>query len=392
LSWTEKDVILNVGNTEVMQKGTEEVESLSSVSNNVAEQILKTPEKPKRKKHRPKVRREAKPKREPKPRAPRKSVVTDGQESKTPKRKYVRKKVEVSKDQDATPVESSAAVETSTRPKRLCRRVLDFEAENGENQTNGDIREAGEMESALQEKQLDSGNQELKDCLLSAPSTPKRKRSQGKRKGVQPKKNGSNLEEVDISMAQAAKRRQGPTCCDMNLSGIQYDEQCDYQKMHWLYSPNLQQGGMRYDAICSKVFSGQQHNYVSAFHATCYSSTSQLSANRVLTVEERREGIFQGRQESELNVLSDKIDTPIKKKTTGHARFRNLSSMNKLVEVPEHLTSGYCSKPQQNNKILVDTRVTVSKKKPTKSEKSQTKQKNLLPNLCRFPPSFTGNE
>ncbi|VYS54650.1 unnamed protein product [Arabidopsis thaliana] len=377
-------------NTEVMQKGTEEVESLSSVSNNVAEQILKTPEKPKRKKHRPKVRREAKPKREPKPRAPRKSVVTDGQESKTPKRKYVRKKVEVSKDQDATPVESSAAVETSTRPKRLCRRVLDFEAENGENQTNGDIREAGEMESALQEKQLDSGNQELKDCLLSAPSTPKRKRSQGKRKGVQPKKNGSNLEEVDISMAQAAKRRQGPTCCDMNLSGIQYDEQCDYQKMHWLYSPNLQQGGMRYDAICSKVFSGQQHNYVSAFHATCYSSTSQLSANRVLTVEERREGIFQGRQESELNVLSDKIDTPIKKKTTGHARFRNLSSMNKLVEVPEHLTSGYCSKPQQNNKILVDTRVTVSKKKPTKSEKSQTKQKNLLPNLCRFPPSFTG--
>ena len=165
----------------------------------------------------------------------------------------------------------------------------------------------------------------------------------------------------------------------MNLSGIQYDEQCDYQKMHWLYSPNLQQEGMRYD-------------YVSAFHATCYSSTSQLSANRVLTIEERREGIFQGRQESEFNVLSDKIDTPIMKKTTGHARFRNLSSMNKIVEVPEQLISGNCSKPQQNNKIPVDTLVNVSKKKPIKSKKSQTKQKTLLPNLCHFPASFTGNE
>ncbi|CAE6033005.1 unnamed protein product [Arabidopsis arenosa] len=379
-------------NTEMLQKGIEEVESLSSVSNNVADQILKTPEKPKRKKHRPKVVREAKPKREPKPRTPRKSVVADGQETKTPKRKYVRKKVEVNKDQVSTPVESSAAVETSTRSKRLCRRVLDFEAETGENQSNSDIRQAGEMESTLKEKQLNSGNQDLKDCFLSAPSTPKRKRSQGKRKGIEPKNNDSNLEEVDISMAQAAKRRQGkePTCGDINLSGIQYDEQCDYQKMHWLYFPNLQQEGIRSDAICSKAFTGQLHKDVSAFHAKCYSSTSQPSANRVLTIEERREGIFQGRQESEFSVLSDKIDTQIKKRT-GHARFRNLSSMNKLVEVSEQLSSGYYSKPQQNNKILVDTRVTVSKKKPTtKSEKSQTKQKTLLPNPCQFPASFSG--
>ncbi|EFH57709.1 hypothetical protein ARALYDRAFT_482629 [Arabidopsis lyrata subsp. lyrata] len=378
-------------NTEMMQKGNEEVESLSSACNNVDEQIIKTPEKPKRKKHRPKVIREAKPKREPKPPTPRKSVVAEGQETKTPKRKYVRKKVEVNKDQVSTPVESSAAVETSTRSKRLCRRVLDFEAETGENQSNSDIRQAGEMESILKEKHLDSGNQELKDCFLSAPSTPKRKRSQGKRKGIEPKNNGSNLEEVDISMAQAAKRRQGkPTCGDINLSGIQYDEQCDYQKVHWLYFPNLQQEGIRSDAICSKAFTGQLHKDVSAFHAKCYSSTSQPSANRVLTIEERREGIFQGRQESEFSFLSDKIDMQIKKRT-GHARFRNLSSMNKLVEVSEQLSSGCYSKPQQNNKILVDTRVTVSKKKPTTtSEKSQTKQKTLLPNPCQFPASFSG--
>ncbi|CAH8264929.1 unnamed protein product [Arabidopsis lyrata] len=359
-------------NTEMMQKGNEAVDILSSVSNNVAEEIIKTPEKPKRKKHRPKVVREAKPKREPKPPTSRKSVVADGQESKTPKRKYVRKKVEVNKDQESTPVESSAAVETLTHAKKLCRRVLDFEPENGDNQTNSDPKHGDETE----------------------PSLPKRKCSQGKRKGTEPKKNGGNQDGVDLSMAQAGKRRQGkePTCGDINLSGIQYDEQCDYQKMHWLYFQNLQQEWIRSDPICSTSFAGQQHKDVSAFDSNCYSFTSQPNANRVLTIKEKRKGIFQGRQESEFSVLLDMIETPIKTRTTGHVRLRDLSPMNKLVEVSQQLPSGYHSKPKQkSNKILVDTRVTVSKKKRiTKSEKSQTNKKTLLPNPCQFPASFSG--
>ncbi|EOA28463.1 hypothetical protein CARUB_v10024677mg [Capsella rubella] len=386
------------GNTEMMQKDNEAVESLSSVSNNVAEEIInnvaeeiiKTPEKPKRKKHRPKVLKDAKPKRAPKPPTPRKSVVADAQESKTPRRKYVRKKVQVDKNQESTPLDPSVAVETSTRAKKLCRRALDFEPEKGENHSNCNTKQADEMESVLVEKLLASGNHESNDFLLSVPTTPKRKRSQGKRKGKEPKNNGTDLEEVDISMAQAAKRRQvkEPTCRDLNLSGIQYNELCDYQKMHWLYFPNLQQEGMRSDVICSKSFTGQQLMDVSAFDSNCYSFTSQHSANGVLTTEKIREVTFQGRQPSEFNVLPEKIDTPIKKRT-GHARFRNLSSMNKLMEVSEQLPSGYHCKPHQ--KILVDTRVTVSKnKRITKPKKSQTNQKTLLPNLCQLSASFSG--
>lgn len=66
-----------------------------------AEPIIKTPKKPKRKKHRPKVVREAKLK------TPKKLAV-EGEESKTPKRKYVQKKKEVDEYQEYMPVEESA--------------------------------------------------------------------------------------------------------------------------------------------------------------------------------------------------------------------------------------------------------------------------------------------
>ncbi|XP_010517793.1 PREDICTED: protein ROS1-like [Camelina sativa] len=89
------------GDTELLMKnGNESVQSPSSVSK------IKTPEKPKRKKHRPKVLKEAKPKKAPKPPPPKKPVVADSQESKTPPmRTYVRRKKD--KDQESTPVESS---------------------------------------------------------------------------------------------------------------------------------------------------------------------------------------------------------------------------------------------------------------------------------------------
>ncbi|EOA29112.1 hypothetical protein CARUB_v10025379mg [Capsella rubella] len=388
--------------TEMMKKGNEAVEILSSVSNNVAEEIInnvaeeiiKTPEKPKRKKHRPKVVKEAKPKRAPKLPTPRKSVVAHGQESKTPRRKYVRKKVEVNMDQESTPVEPPPVVETLTHAKKLCRRVLDFELENGENQSNSDTKQEDETESAPREKLLGSINQELKDFLRSSPSTPKRKRSQCKRKGTEPNKNGGSQEGVDRSVAQAAKRRQAkePTFGDLNPPRFQYDEVCDYQNMHWLYIRNLQQEGIRSEPICSTSFAGQKHKDVSAFDSNCYSFTSQPIADRVLTIEEKREGIFQGRQQFEFNVLSDKIDTPMKTRTTGHVRLRNLSSMDKNMEVAEQLPSGYHSNSQQNNNnILVDKRVTVSKKKRiTKSKKSQANQKTHLPSHCHFPASFSG--
>ncbi|ESQ40479.1 hypothetical protein EUTSA_v10012472mg [Eutrema salsugineum] len=168
----------------MLQKCDEAVEILGTVCNNVAEQI-KTREKPKRKKHRPKVVKEAIPKRDPK--TPRKPAV-EGQETKTHKRKHVRKKEEVDKDQESTPVEESAPA------KKVCRRALDFEdesfkPENGENQLNSS--DTKHIESAGRGKQTDSGNQESKDWLVPFPSTPKRNQSQSKRMGKEQKNSGA---------------------------------------------------------------------------------------------------------------------------------------------------------------------------------------------------------
>ncbi|ESQ52279.1 hypothetical protein EUTSA_v10016139mg [Eutrema salsugineum] len=368
---------------EMLEKGDEGGEILIPVSDNVDEQI-KTPEKPKRKKHRPKVVKEAKPKRDPKPKTPRKPA-GEGQETKTPKRKYVRrKKVEADRNQESTPVEESAAVEASAPAKKVCRRALDFEDESFKPKSSeNDTKHADETELASRGKQSDSGNQESKDCLIPLPSTPKRKQSQSRRMGKEQKNSG----------AQAAKRRQRkePTC-DMNPSGILYDELCEYEKMHWLYFTDGQQKEMRSDAICSAPFTGQRldaEEDVSGFDSRCYGFTSQASASRVLTMEENCEGASHGRQSFETNVRLDKIDKPIKKKTTGHARFRNLSSIVKVTEVSEKLQGGGYNRPQNNNNVLVERRVTLSKKKrAAKSEISQTNQITLHPNLGRSPPSF----
>uniref|UniRef100_A0A1J3J8T8 Protein ROS1 n=1 Tax=Noccaea caerulescens TaxID=107243 RepID=A0A1J3J8T8_NOCCA len=329
-SWPNND------GTETRKGNEEAVESLSSVSkNNVAEHI-KTPEKPKRKKHRPKVVKEAKPKTETKPRKP--PRVKD-QESKTPRRKYLRKKQQVNKDQESTPVQESPAAEASTHAKKLCRRALDFEdesskPENGENKSNvSETKHADDKES----KQSDSVNQESDDCfIIPAPSTPKRKLSQRKRKGKE--QNGGNEEGDDIFTAQASKRRQAP-------KEPTHYEHCDNRNPHWLDFTTL----MRSDTICSTSFDAQED--VSAFDSS------------ILTFQET-------------NALSDKRDTPIKKKTIGHARYRNLSAINKEMEASVQLQAGRCSRPHNNNNALVETLVVTSskKKRAAKSAKSQTKQ------------------
>ncbi|CAA7060914.1 unnamed protein product [Microthlaspi erraticum] len=321
------------------EKGNEAVaESLSSVSNNNVAEHIKTPEKPKRKKHRPKVVKEAKPKTETKPRKP---PVKD-QESKTPRRKYVRKKQEVNKDQESTPVQESAAVEAAIHAKKLCRRALDFEDESSKPEN----AENKSKESACVEKQSDSGNQESDDCfIIPAPSTPTRKLSQRKRKG---KENGGKEEEVGIYTAQAPKRRQAPK------EPTHYDNQ--RENTHWLDFATL----MRCDTICSTSYDAQED--ASAF------------VSSVLTFQE-----------------TNKRDMPIKKKT-GHARYRNLSAINKEMEVSDQLQAGGFTKPQNNHITLVEKLVTSSKKKQaTKSVKSKTKQISVLPNLLQFPPSLTAN-
>ncbi|CAA7060915.1 unnamed protein product [Microthlaspi erraticum] len=325
-----------VGKVVCGEKGDEAVvESLSSVSNNNVAEHIKTPEKPKRKKHRPKVVREAKPKTETKPKTPRKPVVKD-QESKTPRRKYVRKKQEVNKDQEP------AAVEAPTRAKKLCRRALDFEDESSKPENKSSLsgtKHADEKESACVEKLSDSGDQESDDCfIIPAPST---RLSQRKRK-----ENGGG---VGSFMAQAAKRRQAP-------KEPTHYEHCDNQNPHWLDFTKL----MRSDTFCST-------EETSAFDSSCYSFTSQSKANRVLTFEETK-------------LLSDKRDLPTKKKT------RNLSAIDKEMEVTEKLQGGRCSRPQNNSNALVETRVTSTSSK----KKRAIKQNTVLLNLSQHPPSFAG--
>lgn len=309
------------------------------------ESVIKTPEKPKRKKHRPKVVREAKPKRDIKPKTPKKpAAAVEGEESKTPKRKYVRKKKEANEDQEEyTPVEESsgAAAEDGEASdhdgKKPCRRALEFDDQSLKPQ-NGEAQHRDETKQ----------DQDLQESHMAAvPSTPKRKRSsQSRRMGKEMKNNE----------AQATKRRQGkePTRSNIYFSGQQYEQVFADNEAQWLFSTEWLQKGMR-----SRSTTGQQlvtQENVAAFDSDC----------RVLT--------FQGRQSFESNAHLDKIETPTKKRTTGHARFRCLSSTNKASEQSQ---VGWYSR---------QTQVASSRKKRT--TKSQTKQLTLLPNHCHFPPSF----
>ncbi|CAN7103845.1 unnamed protein product [Brassica rapa subsp. narinosa] len=308
------------------------------------ESVIKTPEKPKRKKHRPKVVREAKPKRDIKPKTPKKpAAAVEGEESKTPKRKYVRKKKEAGEDQEEyTPVEESsgAAAEDGEASdhdgKKPCRRALEFDDQSLKPQ-NGEAQHRDETKQ----------DQDLQDYHMAVPSTPKRKRSsQSRRMGKEMKNNE----------AQATKRRQGkePTRSNIYFSGQQYEQVFADNEAQWLFSTEWLQKGMR-----SRSTTGQQlvtQENVAAFDSDC----------RVLT--------FQGRQSFESNAHLDKIETPTKKRTTGHARFRCLSSTNKASEQSQ---VGWYSR---------QTQVASSRKKRT--TKSQTKQLTLLPNHCHFPPSF----
>lgn len=317
-----------------------------------AEHVIKTPEKPKRKKHRPKVVREVKPKRVPKPKTPKKpaaaaAVVEEGQESKTPKRKYVRKKKEeADEDQEYTPVEESAAAagEASAHGKKACRRTLDFE---------GDSLELEKDEIQHRDETGEKQDQELQDCHMAVPSTPKRKRSsQPRRMGKEPVKNHE--------AQQATKRRQGKKPnSGIYFSGSQYDEVFEYyNKEQLLYLDDCPRKGTRSQFTPNTSFAGQQQLVAQ----DCYSFASEGSSCRVLT--------FQGRQSFE---SMDKIGTPTKKRTTGHARFRGLSSINKATQV-------LAKKPVASSR----------KKRTTKSQKSQTNQLALLPNHCQFPPPFAG--
>ncbi|KAF8101783.1 hypothetical protein N665_0201s0102 [Sinapis alba] len=334
------------------------------------EHIIKTPEKPKRKKHRPKVVREAKPKRDLKPKTPKKpAAAVEGEESKTPKRKYVRKKKEVDEGQEYTPVEESTAGEgeaSAAHAKKPCRRALDFEDDSSKPEKE-EIQHRDETGSDNREKQ----DQDLQDCHMAVPTTPTRKRSQKTRRmGKEPVKNNE---------AQATKRRQGKgkeATSDIYLSGDLYDAVFEYNEAQlWSFS-DWHQKGMRSQAIPNTSFAGQQlvvQEDVSAFD-------SQASAGRVLT--------FQGRQSFESNARLDKIDTPTKKRTTGHARFRDWSSINKATQVSEQSQAEWYSRQQNNCNVLAKT--SSRKKRTTKSHKSQTNQLTLLPNHCQFPPSFAG--
>ncbi|KAL0720969.1 hypothetical protein Bca4012_035568 [Brassica carinata] len=326
------------------------------------EHVIKTPEKPKRKKHRPKVVREAKPKRDVKPKTPKKpaaAAAVEGEESKTPKRKYVRKKKEVDEGQEEyTPVEESAAGEAPAHGKKACRRTLDFEDVSFKPEKEK-IQHRDETGPDNREKQ----DQDLQDCHMAVPSTPKRKRSQPRRMGKGP---------VKINESQATKRRQGkePTS-DIYISGRQYEAMFEYKEAQLLSFQDWTQKGMRSQTNPNTSFAGKQlvaqEEDVSALNLSCYGYgyASQAGAGRVIT--------FQGRQSIESTVRLDKIDTPTKKRTTGHARFRGSSSINKAKQV-------------NNSNVLAKT--SSRKKRTTKSQKSQTNQLTLLPKHCQFPPSF----
>lgn len=130
--------------------------------------LNKTPlqKTPKRRKHRPKVVKEGKPKRTPKPKA---TASTTGGNS-TTKRKYVRKKgIKTSTDQssDATNGDQASNVE---HKKKTCKRALKFDLENGGKKIKGseNDHQADDVGGSKPNLNLDFHNAELNRQSTSA--------------------------------------------------------------------------------------------------------------------------------------------------------------------------------------------------------------------------------
>ncbi|CAL8167286.1 unnamed protein product [Prunus armeniaca] len=124
--------------------------------------LNKTPQQkpPKRRKHRPKVIREGKPKRTPKPATPKN---TESKESQPAKRKYVRKNVPKESPSQMSDVTRETADPNSGKVAKSCRRVLDFGLENtmDENQCN----------TVRQQEELQQGNKRIIDLTFETQGT-----------------------------------------------------------------------------------------------------------------------------------------------------------------------------------------------------------------------------
>ncbi|KAL8518151.1 hypothetical protein ACS0TY_009484 [Phlomoides rotata] len=140
--------------------------------------LNKTPfqKTPKRRKHRPKVVKEGKPKRTPKPKA---TANNTAGESSTTKRKYVRKKgIKTSTDQSS---DSTNGVEASNvENKKSCKRVLNFDLENGGKKIKGRKfdHQADSVEGSKSNSNLDFHNAELNGPSTSTVNVLHRKQKE----------------------------------------------------------------------------------------------------------------------------------------------------------------------------------------------------------------------
>ncbi|XP_010558958.1 PREDICTED: protein ROS1 isoform X2 [Tarenaya hassleriana] len=411
---------------------TGELSNKNENENGVSQGIehIKTPEKPKRRKHRPKVIKEAKPKREPKQKNPRARTPkpADGQEKRTAKRKYVRKKG-VDKGSESQPLKAaeaeSADAETSNRAKKSCRRALDFEdtfPEHGnESNLNTDVQSEGcrdgenqlktaRREAVAHNRQVDGSPSE--NQVPNTPLPSKSKPKQRKRNSSREKKqvdNGTNVgkfhhgpafiphftAQYTNSVFSNPVHRQGKESASGNLtvnstretdlSGIQYDNLHDYQNMSWLYFLNMEQkkitpgdqGSAMSSTSCSVSGAHNMVGQVSASNTNCY------SFNRV--------------HNPESIVSFDQKETSTKKRsTTINPRLTGLASIDKFIEDKSSKLSGqlptaYDSRGQRNTEAVPEMQLSVNKKRRTKKQKSgQMNQEIFLQNHYQFSSSATG--
>jgi hypothetical protein len=294
--------------------------------------------KPKRRKHRPKVIKEGKPKRTPKPATPKPD---QSKENSTQKRKYVRKK-----ESNTTPAEVTGEC---TEPlmtesaKKTCRRSLIFEIPEQPRDGNSACREenattrfGGENGIEVQETHALQEDAQASSSNGKLPNT-------GSQEVRSKRKPSGTAEQADSS--------------SINMIGAQYNLMQAYQSKYWAQFPNVQKkkrsekGKFSNTSNTSSMAAikevqlarcsdenARSHPDASTSNGWTTASASEYETARLLTMLATETATYDKSQSIEYNLFSGQ-SRPTKKRSRVTTRIQDCTSLTIIRNCDAKLTN-----------------------------------------------------
>jgi len=301
--------------------------------------------KPKRRKHRPKVIKESKPKKTPKPATPKPD---QSKENSTQKRKYARKK-----ESNATPAEVTGECTEplmSESAKKTCRRSLHFDIPEQPTDGNSACREenatthfGGEISIEVQETHALNNHMTLQEDAQASSSNRKLLSARSQQVGSK-KKPSALTKQADNG--------------SINLLGAQYNQMQAYQSKYWLQFPNVQKKKRsekgKFSNIpntssmtaakdvqlptCSEE-NARSHPDASTSNVWTTASASEYETAQLLTMLKATEIATHDKSQSlEYNLFSGQ-SRPTKKRSRVTTRAHDYTSLSKITNYDAKLTN-----------------------------------------------------